>query len=358
MPTLTAKLPAASFKALVRAVLKFPPSAVVSSSEIVNLGVTKGRLRASVFGVVESYAGVVVTGTAVTEGMEPFAVDYRALAPYAELCPDAQVVIEIVKKDVCFTCGEHTLTIPFTHGRLAPKPITLGADMFVTSVEAAKTLRWLASIAEKDEAKPDMACVYCKAGRAMAGNQNCIAVSFEPDLPSGTYALPLNLCGVLEPEDKVTGVEGGLVVQSGCGFYSVPFQSETLKFPVSAIEKLIDAKGDLVGQIPAPALSEIFKESTDCVARVPKTTSHIMLTFEKDKLHALASSSTATYRTTAPLKDGKPSVEMYLNLQDAAAAIGVFDNDVISLKLLQPKNRPAMIGSAACVFYAPGAVSA
>ena len=53
-----AKVPSKNFRDLIRAVLKFPPSASVAASEVVHFSVNKGRARASVAGVVVSTATV------------------------------------------------------------------------------------------------------------------------------------------------------------------------------------------------------------------------------------------------------------------------------------------------------------
>lgn len=347
MPTQTAKVSSLHFKALVSAVLKFPPSASVSSSEIINLAVFKGRLRASVFGLVEASAAVLATG----DGLEPFSVDYRVLSPYAELCPDAPVTVEISKNQVLFTCLEHKLKVPFTVGRIAEKR-ALGTEIFIATEGTAKTVRWLASIADRSEAKPDTACVYLYAGKAAAVNQFAIAVSQVKGLPETVCALPLLLCAVLAAGDKITQVADGLVVRSEFGTYAVPFLAATLKFPVRLVNRLLTADGELLGICEAPLLAQALKESADCVARIPKTQAGIALTFEGDKLAVDAHSPTADYHTCVPIQEGGNGT-VNLPLLESEAAVGVFDQDVLKIKRLEPKRDIALIGSEAFVFFAP-----
>ena len=348
MANQTAKIPAKNFKALIEAVLKFPPSAVVSASEIVHFSVTKGRARASVAGLVSSSATVIAAGET-----DAVTVDYRVIGPYAALCSNEfPVSVEISKKtkEVCFACGDNKLTIPFTFGAVVPK-LPLGAELFKVEGDCAKTLRWLAGIAENDDAKPDMSCVYVRQGTAMAGNQRCIAVSKAPGLPTGEYALPLALCGVLQTGDLLTAVAGGLVLRSGCGVHSIPFQSETLKFPVRVVDRLSGSKATVFGTCVAKHLADAFKESADCVARIPKTEAVIELEFRDGRLHLHAFSGTAHYRTAFLGEQASDGI-LLIPLPEAESAIGVFDKDKLTLKQL-PKNETVLEGATATVFFAP-----
>jgi hypothetical protein len=346
VPTQSAKIGSLHFKALVRAVLKFPPSASVSSSEIINLEVSKGRLRATVFGLVEASAAVLATG----EGMDAFSVDYRVLSPYVELCPDAPVTIEIGKNQVLFTCLEHKLKIPFTVGRIAAKK-TLGSELFIADIETSKAIRWLASIVDRGEAKPDTSCVYVHHARAISMNQYCIAISQVKGLPNESFALPLALCAVLADGDKVTSAKDGLIVASELGVYSIPFLSATLNFPVKLIDRLLNSDGEILGVCEVPPLAVAFKESADCVARIPKVTANVTLTFGEAKLEVYAHSATADYTTTMAVVEGTTG-KVSFPLLEAEAAIDVFGEDSITIKRLEPKKEVALLGTEACVFFA------
>jgi hypothetical protein len=299
-----------------------------------------------VFGLVEASAVVLATG----EGMDAFSVDYRVLSPYAELCPDAPVLLEIGKNQVLFTCLEHKLKIPFTVGRIAAKK-TLGTELFVADVDTAKAIRWLASIVDRGEAKPDTSCVYIHHAKAISMNQYCIAISQVKGLPNDSFALPLALCAVLADGDKVTSVKDGLIVASELGVYSIPFLSATLNFPVKLIDRLLDGDGEMFGVCEVPPLAVAFKESADCVARIPKVTANVTLTFGEAKLEVYAHSTTADYTTVIPLSEGKIG-KVSFPLLEAEAAIDAFGDASIKIKRLEPKKEVALIGTEACVFFA------
>lgn len=346
MPTQSAKVSSLHFKALVRAALKFPPSALVSSSEIINLEVSSGRLRISVFGLVEASAAVLATGGP----LEPFSVDYRVLSPYAELCPDAPVLIEISKNQVLFTCVDHKLKVPFTVGRVtAKKP--LGEELFVADAEMAKSIRWLSGLADQTDARPDTSCVYIYNRKAVALNQYCIAVSQVKGLPDASFALPLMLCAVLAAGDKITSTANGLIVASEIGVYSVPFLAATVRFPVKLVDRIMKNDGELFGVCEAAQLAVAFKESADCVARIPKTTAQVSLTFDATSVEIYAHSATADYTTKVPVLEGKTSGTASFPLLEAEQAIDVFGTDSIKIKRLEPKKELALIGSEAFVFF-------
>jgi len=344
-----ATVPAKNFRSLIRDVLKFPPSASVAASEVVHFSVAKGRARASVAGVVTSAATVLAT-----RELDAFTADYRSLSSYAELLSDdATVNIEVSQKDnmVRFVCGNEKLELALTLGSVLPKP-KMPDPFFVATAETVRALKWLASVAEKDEAKQDMCCVYLKDGAAMAGNQNCIAVARTPGLPDIELPLPLQLCKVIEPGDRLARAEGGLLLASGCVVAQIPYLVSSIRFPVKTVEKLESAKGSVYGRCSASVMGSVFKKSADCVARIPNVNAFILLTFKGGKINLKAESQTATFRTVldgAVEKDG----DLWLELPEAEDVITVLgDGDVICSKL-EPKGETVLEGTETKAFFAP-----
>lgn len=348
-----AKVPAKNFRELIHAALKFPPSSAVAASEIVHFAVSNGRARASVAGTVISSATVL----AMRE-LEAFSADYRSLASYANLLPDdATVNVELSRNDnqVALSCGEMKLTLALTLGQVIPKP-KVGEPFFTASEETARTLKWLASVAEKDEEKPDMCCVYLKGGAAMAGNQKCIAVVRTPGLPDIEMPLSLDLCKVIEPGDRLAQAAGGLMLTSGCGVSQVPHLVQTLKFPVQVVERLEKSSGDVYARCRSTDMAQVFKAAADCVARIPKVAACMILNFKDGKIQAKGRSPTATYRTTM---DGQVECdgELYLELPEAEEALTVFGGGEVVCKKLKPKGEAALEGTEAKAFFAPVVVS-
>lgn len=344
-----AKIPTKNFRDLIQAVLKFPPSASVAASEVVHFAVNKGRARASVAGVVVSSATVIAS-----RDLEAFTADYRSLSAYAGVLPeDATLDIEISEKDnqVRFVCGELKLALALTLGAVLPKP-KAPEPFFEVTEETAKTLKWLASVAEKDEAKPDLCCVYLKEGAAMAGNSKCIAVVRTPGLPNVELPLPLQLCSVLEPGDKLAQAEGGLLLTSGCGVSQVPYLVSSLKFPVESIKRLETSKGDVFGRCSSSVMGDVFKESADCVARIPKVSAYLLMMFRGSKIQIKAASQTASFRTVLDGKVEKDG-DLWLELPEAEEALAVFGKGEVLCRKLQPKGETVLEGSEAKVFFAP-----
>lgn len=345
------KVPAKNFRDLIAAVLKFPPSAQVAASEIVHVAVTKGRARASIAGVVVTTASVMATA----RDLDAFSADYRSLSAYAALLPDAEDAhVELTRKDnqVLLTCGEQKLALALTLGSVLPKP-KVPEPFFVATEETAKALKWLAGLAEKDEAKPDMCCVYLKDGAAMAGNQRCIAVMRTPGLPEETLPLPLSLCQVIEPGDKLAKAEGGLLLVSGCGVVQIPYMVQTLQFPVKIVERMEAAQGETFAECKVGMLSEAFKTSADCVARAPKTQAYISMVCEKGgRIRVLGKSQTATFRTVI-LGEVKKEGELILELPEAEEALSIFGDGVVSCRRLLPKGETSFEYDGAKAFFAP-----
>ena len=349
MPLQTAKIQSQNFKNLIKAILKFPPSASVAASEVVHFAVNKGRARASVSGVVVSTATVIGM-----RDLEAFTADYRSLRAYADLLPvDGTVDIEMSTKDnqVRMACGEQKLTLALTLGSVVPKP-KMPEPFFIATEQTAKTLKWLASVAEQDESKPDMCCVYLKDGAAMAGNQKCIAIARTEGLPTDSIPLPLQLCSVLEPGDKLSKVTGGLLLSSGCGISQVPFVTSSIQFPVAVVERLESAAGDIYGVCRASVMSDVFGESADCVARIPKSQAYLVMAFKDGKIQVKAQSQTASFRT---VMDGKVEKEgdLWMDLPGAEEALSVFGSGDVICKKLTPKGETALEGTEAKVFFAP-----
>ena len=344
-----AKVPSKNFRDLIRAVLKFPPSASVAASEVVHFSVNKGRARAHMAGVVVSTATVLGM-----HELDAFTADYRSLRAYAELLPeDATVDVEISQKEnqVRLVCGELKLTLAYTLGSVLPKPKAPEPFMVVTE-QTAKTLKWLASVAEKDESKPDMCCVYLKGGAAMAGNQKCISIVRTPGLPDIELPLPLQLCSVIEPGDKIAQVNGGLLLTSGCGISQVPYLVSSLKFPVQVVERLEAAAGEEYGRCKASVMESVFKKSADCVARIPKVQAYLLMIFKAGKINIRATSQTAVFRT---VMDGevKKEGDLWLELPEAEEALAVFGGGDVVCRKLSPKGETALEGSEAKAFFAP-----
>ena len=346
-----AKVPAKNFRDLIRAVfLKFPPSASVAASEVVHFSVAKGRARASVAGVVTSAATVLAS-----REMDAFTADYRiTCSAYAELLPeDATVDVELSQKDnqVRMACGDLKLTLALTLGSVLPKP-KMPDPFFVATEETVRVLKWLASVAEKDEAKPDMCCVYLKDGAAMAGNQNCIAVARTPGLPDVELPLLLQLCKVIEPGDRLARAEGGLLLAAGCGVSQIPYLVQSLRFPVKTVEKLENAAGSVYGRCSASAMASVFEKSADCVARIPKVHAFILLTFKGGRINLKAQSQTATFRTVLDGKVEKDG-ELWLELPEAEEAITVLGSGDVVCRKLEPKGETVLEGTEAKAFFAP-----
>lgn len=347
----TAKVSAKGFKELIRDVLKFPPSASVAASEIVHFAISKGRARASVSGLTVSSATVMATSA---RDIDAFTADYRGLQAYAKLLPeDATVDVELSTKDkqVLMICGEEKLTLALTLGDVLPKP-KMPEPFFEATEETARALKWLASVAEKDETKPDMCCVYLKDGVAMAGNQKCIAVARTPGLPKETLPLPLSLCTVLEPGDKLARGNGGLMVQSGSAVIQVPFLVQSLQFPVDTVARLEDAKGDVYGTCKASDMVSVFKISADCVARIPKTEAYLVMSFKGEKINIRAQSQTAAFRTVLAGKTAKDG-DLWIELPEGEEALTVFGDGDVVCKKLTPKGETALEGSEAKAYFAP-----
>jgi hypothetical protein len=345
----TAKIPSQNFKDLIKAVLKFPPSASVAASEVVHFAVNRGRARASVAGTVVSTATVVGM-----HDLEAFTADYRSLSAYAEHLPaDAMVDLERSTKVnlVRLICGEQKLDLALTLGEVIPKP-KVPEPFFTVTEETAKTLKWLASVAEKDESKPDMCCVYLKDGAAMAGNQKCIAVARTEGLPAESLPLPLQLCSVLEPGDTLSKAEGGLILVSGHGVSQVPYMISSIKFPAAVVARLEAASGTTYGVCKAAVMSSVFSECCDCVARIPKSQAYIIMTFKDGKIQVKAESQTATFRT---LLDGtaEKDGDLWLELPEAEEALVVFDKSDVICRKLSPKGETALEGGSTKVFFAP-----
>jgi|GEM_PF-4202879 len=350
VPLQTSKISAEKFKALISTVLKFPPSAVVSASEVIHFAVNMGRARVSVAGLVTGAAAVLATGET-----DAFTVDYRVLGSYAALCPvDGTVQLEVSRKEkeVRFTCGEHKLKVAFNFGSVIKKPQPGPTEILVVSDHFAKTIKWLASVAEKDEAKPDMCCVYLRNGSAMAGNQKCIAVATLDGIADVECALPLNLCAVLEAGDKITKAVDGFIVVSGCGAFAVPFHAASIKFPYQVVERLTSSDSHVFATCAASALSGALKESIDCVARVPKADAVVRADFADGKMSIRAMTGTAHYSTMVDA-DVKKTGGILVPLVEAGAAVSVFDGSEVAIKHVLPKRETSIDGGTAKVFFAP-----
>lgn len=350
MPLQTSKISAEKFKALISTVLKFPPSAVVSASEVIHFAVNMGRARVSVAGLVTGAAAVLATGET-----DAFTVDYRVLGSYAALCPsDGVVQLEVSRKEkeVRFTCGEHRLKVAFNFGSVIKKPVPGPTVLCDVSESFAKTIKWLAYVAEKDEAKPDMCCVYIRNGQAMAGNQKCIAVADIADIPKGEVALPLNLCAVLEAGDKITVAQNGFIVISGCGAFAVPFHAASIKFPYQVVERMTSSESNVFATCSASALAGALKESIDCVARIPKADAVVRADFADGKMNIRAMTGTAHYSTVVEA-EVKKTGGVLVPLIEAGAAISVFDGSDVTIKHVLPKHETSIDGGTAKVFFAP-----
>jgi len=232
-----------------------------------------------------------------------------------------------------------------------PKP-KVPEPFFTVTDASAKTLKWLASVAEHDESKPDMHCVFLKAGAAMAGNQKCIAVARTAGLPDVILPLPLQLCSVLEAGDKLSKADGGLLLTSGCGVSQIPFVTSSIQFPVAVVERLEAAAGDVYGHCKASVMASVFGESADCVARIPKSQAYLVMTFKAGKIQIKAQSQTASFRT---LMDGTVDMDgdLWLELPEAEEALSVFGTGDVVCKRLTLKGETALEGTEAKVFFAP-----
>jgi hypothetical protein len=349
MATQQAKIPAKNFKSLIGSILKFPPSASVSASEVVHFAVNNGRARASISGVVVSTATVIGM-----HEVEAFTADYRSLRGFAATIPaDGSVDIMVSAKDkqVRLVCGEQKLNLPYTLGSVLAKP-KVAEPFFTVTAETAVAIRWLAGIAEKDESKLDMCCVYLTGGRAMAGNQKCIGVARTAGLPQESIPLPLNLCAVLEAGDKLSKAEGGLILTSGCGVSQVPYLVSSIKFPVAVVDRMEASAGATYGKCKARDMVSVFTESADCVARIPKAQAFLVMTFKDGKIGVRAQSQTVVFRTVldgAVKKDG----DLWLELPEAEEALKAFGDGDVSCRKLSPKGEAALEGSEAKVFFAP-----
>jgi len=342
-------MPAKSFRALIGAVLKFPPSATVAASQVIHFGVSRGRARASIAGTIVSTASV-VCGSA----LDDFSSDYRPLESFAELLPDdATLDIESSSKEshVLFKCGGLDLKLPLTKGAVLPRP-KVPEPFFTATEETAKLLRWLASVAESDETKPDMHCVYLRHGAAIAGDQQCIVIINHKDLPDVDSPLPLCVCAQLKPGDKLANAENGLLVVSGCGVAQVPHLTQTLHFPLGVVDRLEAAKMSSYGRCDVAALRTVFKESSDCVARIPNVPACITLTFTDSGIHVLAKSDTASFHTSL---SGKVDLagKMLLELSKAEEALAGFDGGEIVCSQLLPKGEGLLAGGVVRAFFSP-----
>jgi hypothetical protein len=344
-----AKVPTKNFKDLIGAVLKFPPSASIAASEVIHFAVNKGRARASISGVVVSTAAVIGM-----RELDAFTADYRSFRAYASILPDdATLDLEMSVKDnqVRLVCGELKLTLALTLGAVVPRP-KVPEPFFIATKETVTALKWLASIAEKDESKPDMCCVYLKHGVAMSGNQKCIGVSRVAGLPDVELPLPLHLCSVLEPGDRLSKTDGGLLLASGCGISQIPFLAPSINFPVAVVERLESMKGDVYGHCQASVMVDVFGESADCVARVPKAQAFIVLSFKDGKIQVKAQSQTASFRTVmagSVEKDG----DLWLELPEAEEALSVFGVGDVLCRKLAGKGETALESAETKIFFAP-----
>jgi hypothetical protein len=351
MATQQAKIPAKNFRALIRGILKFRPSAAAPTSQIVNFSVNNGRARASIGG---GQGTVITTGAVLaTREVEPFGAYYSHLESYANLLPDeGDVELSRTDGDVLFLCGpKRRLKLALTPGIVIPRP-KVPEPFFVADEETAKMLKWLVSVAEKDETKPDMCCVYLRNGSAMAGNQKCIAVVKHERLPDVELPLPLAVCNVLEPGDKLARTDKGLLLVSGGCVSQIPYLIQTLHFPVGTIDRLDNAKAENYGHSTGDAMRVVFKESADCVARVPGAQACVVLTFGKDGIQARAQSQNAAFRTVLDgtvEKDG----ELWLELPEAEEALDLFANGDVFCKKLLPKGEAMLEGNGAKAFFAP-----
>ena len=353
MPTQLAKITGANFRALIDGLLKFPPVAEIATSEVIHFCVQQGRARASISG------NTVAAGSVLAmRELDPFSVDYRALSPFAALCGDEQMV-EITAstkdKEVVFVCGKQSLTVPMTAGNVVSKPKGIEPFLIVTE-ESVRVLKALAAVAEKDESKPDMCCVYVSRGMGMAGNQNCIVTAPIDGMPdTDEMHFPLRVCSCLEAGDKIGRSGQGLFVMSGCVTTQVPFEVAAISFPVGVVNKLKAAPAELLATLKRAAVSTAFGEAADCVARIPKAQAYITLSFTGKEIELKAQSQTARFRTTlegTTASDGR----VLLPLPEAEDVMGMFQKDVQVLRLSK-KGEASLKSGDAQAFFAPVVVS-
>lgn len=349
MATQIAKITGKNFRNLILGLLKFPPVAEIATSEVIHFCVQQGRARASVTGITTATGSIL----AMRE-IEPFSVDYRALSSFAALCED-EPMIEITAsakdKEVVFVGGEESLTVPMTAGTVIAKPRGI-EPFFEVSEGAARVLKALAAVAEKDETKPDMCCVYVRGGIGMAGNQNCIVVAPIEGMPiAEELHFPLKVCSCLEAGDRIGKSAQGLYVVSGCVVTQVPFEIAAISFPVAVVDKLRATPVEVLANLKRADVANAFVKAADCVARTPKAQAHIALQFTTASIELKAKAQTARFRTTiegAVVQEGL----LLLPLPEAEDVMGMFKEKVQILKLTK-KGEASIKSGDAQAFFAP-----
>lgn len=294
----SAKLKGAQFKELVSAVTKFPSVGTFVGSDIVSLRVANGKLTASSFGVVLSYASVEAEGT-----VDLFGIDERALGQFASHCrSNSDVRITRDKSGVKLRRGSTTEVLTGLVKGVRYERAKTNGNGFKVDWNAAKNIQYLSGLAMSDTSKPELNCVLLQNYKAVACGQK-VTASIDCRITKDRHALPLPLLKVLGKDDTLYPGDKQTVLESGIARYEMPAPTKAQeKFPYAAVEKYRKGEAEKIAVISGSKLKLAIEECNSCVAGISRLEVIMKLSFRNNKLEISAENGGVKFRKVLPAR--------------------------------------------------------
>lgn len=285
------------FKALVKAVSRFPSVGAFGGSDELNLSCHDDKLRAWTFGVVLSNARVSAHGIAPL-----FAVDRRVIESFASICPEkGTVTFQLTDSELICSCKQRQISIARSEGHIYKLPVVKDVAPIKITRSMAERVVYLSSVALDDSTRAELACVMLTKHSTIACNQKTVAVLPGSKVGSNT-ALPLPLAKIIETGDVVYVGARETLVKSGIGTYSMASPVKAQKeFPLAAITAFKKAKRTEVAVCEADKFTTAITECATCLGQLART--EVISTLQTDGSRITLSSKNggAKFEVSIPL---------------------------------------------------------
>jgi len=336
------------FKALIKAVTRFPSVGNFAGADLVNLQVVDGKATATTFGIVLARARVPAAGVMSLVGIER-----RAIESYcAYISEKSSVTIKTDGGKFVAKSGERETTLAMDQKVAAHKlPRIKDLPQIEITEDIAARATYLADVAYNDTSRAELCCVMlAEGGMAIAVDQTTFAV-LTVATKAANVPIPLPLAKQLQAGDVLYLGERETVLVSGIGTYSMPSPVKALKdFPLALVKKLGEAKREKAAVVDGKLLAEAIGECGGVVGSLARTETIITISTSSEKrLHFAATNGGAEYKTSMPALSVKGEFVFRLPLDGVIRALP-FMADKVTMSQSEHGDLYLDIGSGWCLF--------